>query len=86
MTLKTLLDTVRAIDIAQLQAAGMENNSESVNFTKRKQTSDKGRSKFQSHKHNGMTKYCLGIHTILLSVSFFYNSHPLFPLNFALLV
>jgi hypothetical protein len=42
MTLKTLLDTARAMEIAQLQAPGMENNSESVNFTKRKQTSDKG--------------------------------------------
>ena len=48
MTLKTLLDTASAMYIAQLQAAGMENNSESVNFVKLKQTSEKGRSKFQS--------------------------------------
>ena len=56
MTLNTLLDTARAMTIPQLQATGMENNSESVNFTKRKQTSDKSRSRFQSPKHNGMTK------------------------------
>ena len=63
MTLKTLLDTASAMDIAQLQAAGMETNSESVNFAKRKQTSDKGRSKFQSPKHNSVTKcfHCGGI-------------------------
>lgn len=30
----TLLDTVRVMEIAQLQATGMQNNSESVNFTK----------------------------------------------------
>lgn len=57
MILKTLLDIARAMEIAQLQAAGIENNSKSLNFTKRKQTNDKGRSKFLSPKHNGMTKY-----------------------------
>lgn len=63
MILETLLDIARAMEIVQLQAAGIENNSKSVNFTKRKQTSDKSRSKFLSPKHNGMTKcfHCGGI-------------------------
>jgi hypothetical protein len=49
----------------------MENNSESVNFTKRKQTSDKGWSKFQSPRHNGMGFF--GISKYVISKRFTIN-------------